>query len=152
MWGLSMFTFTPEFTRELTTLGWGVYPNPSAENEVILGDIAQGFRILRLPDQWQVAQRSTRGDPSLKLTTNCLEAAEKYIAHAVARVQRFREGLPDLTLSTRTEDVAAPYSLLDSPFECRLSWGECWADFGAGNSYAAVQFSQYAQDPLGSTA
>lgn len=129
-------------------LGWSVRANTDNPAEVIVGDYARGFVIMDLDGEIQVAQRPLRGEPSLKLRTNDREAAQQYIVFYAARLLRFREGLGDVDIAVDAALISEPFALRSTPFECTLSWGESWIDFGAGNDFAAAQFVQYRRDSI----
>lgn len=129
-------------------LGWSVRANTDNPAEVIVGDYARGFLVMNLENEIQVAQRPLRGEPSLKLRTNDFEVAEQYIVFYAARLLRFREGLGDVDIAVDPTVIGEPFELRSTPFECTLSWGESWVDFGAGNDFAAAQFVQYRRDSI----
>ena len=130
----------------MADLDWRVRANPENPAEMILGDYARGFLMLRREHDVQVARRSVRGEPSLKMWTPDVQAAQQYIAFFSARLLRFRRGLDDIRVPIEPEAVEDPYRLASQhPLQTRLEWGEGWAEFGAGSTFAAVQFSRYAR-------
>lgn len=54
----------------------------------------------------------------------------------MVRLLRFRQGRPDVAIYTNPAEVR-------EPFQCVLTRGDSWIDFGAGNDFAAAQFAQY---------
>ena len=124
-------------------LEWSARATPARAEELIIGDYARGFFLLRLENELQVAQRPLRGAPSLKLRTNDAAAAQKYIGFYAARLLRFREQLPDVSAPVDPASIVAPFALASSSLQCALTWGTSWADFGVGNDFAAAQFSHY---------
>ena len=146
-----MSFLSPDLTAVVTELGWRERLNPANEAELIIGDYARGFLVLRLDQEIQVAQRPLRGAPSLKLRTNDITAAQKYIAFYAARLLRFRRNLPDRSVPVDPSLVAPPFVLTADEFRCALTWDDSWADFGVGNEFAAAQFSQYGRGGVGDT-
>lgn len=130
----------------MADLDWRVRLNPQNPAEMILGDYARGFLILGREHDVQVARRSVRGEPSLKMWTPDVEAAQQYVAFFSARLLRFRRGLDDVRVPVEPETVADPYRITSQhPLQTRLEWEGSWAEFGAGSTFAAVQFSHYAR-------
>ncbi|MFC8681186.1 hypothetical protein ACFT30_06645 [Microbacterium ureisolvens] len=146
-----MSYLSPELSAVVAELGWRERPNAADAAELIVGDYARGFLILKLEQETQVAQRSLRGGPSLKLRTNDVTAAEKYIAFYAARLLRFRRNLPDRSASVDASAIAPPFKLTADEFRCELAWDDSWADFGVGNEFAAAQFAQYGRGDVGDT-
>lgn len=146
-----MSYLSPELSAVVSELGWRERPNPANAAELIVGDYARGFLILRLAQEIQVAQRPLRGVPSLKLRTNDMAAAEKYVAFYAARLLRFRRKLPDRSVPVDPSAVAPPFVLTADEFRCALTWDQSWADFGVGNEFAAAQFAQYGRGDVGDT-
>lgn len=146
-----MSYLSPELSAAVADLGWGQRLNATNPAELIIGDYARGFFILRLEQEIQVAQRSLRGGPSLKLRTNDMAAAEKFIAFYVARLLRFRRTQSDRSVPIDPSAIAPPFALTADEFRCVLTWGDSWIDFGVGNSFAAAQFAQYGRGDVGDT-
>lgn len=138
-----MSFLNPDVEALAARLGWSVRPNDDNASELIVGDYARGFLLLQMPEELQLAQRPLRGEPSLKLRTNDLEAAQHYMVFQLVRLLRFREGRADLEIPIDPAAIAAPFALRSTPFECVLRWGGSWVEFGAGNEFAAAQFVHY---------
>lgn len=120
----------------------------------MLGDYAHGYLVLQRPQYVQVARRSVRTEPSLRLWTPDPVMAQKYVAFSIARLVRWTEQLgPRMTLPVDPADVPAPFRIeVDDQDAAFLLWpgGEAaWAGFGRGGAWSAVQFSQYAALDLG---
>ena len=146
MRGCSVWALDPSLEKLIADLGWRVRLNPENPAEMIIGDYARGFLILGREHDVQVARRSVRGGPSLKMWTPDVEAAQKYVAFFAARLLRFRNGLGDIAVPVDAGSIAAPFIEVSAhPLQTKLEWGNGWAEFGAGNAFAAVQFSHYAQ-------
>lgn len=146
-----MSYLSPELSAVIAELGWRERLNPANEAELIVGDYARGFLILRLDQEIQVAQRSLRGGPSLKLRTNDVAAAEQFVAFYAARLLRFRRNQPDRSVPVDPSAIAPPFELSADEFRCVLAWDASWADFGVGNEFAAAQFAQYGRGDVGDT-
>lgn len=144
----------PALDAALARIGWEARVSPGREEETVVGDYARGFLILRLGDVYQVARRSVRGEPSLKMWTPDAQAAQKYVAFWLAREIRFRERASDVSYPVAEDTVTPPFRLVSiGPLpQARIEWGagaSDWAEFGAGNTYAAVQFTHYARESVG---
>lgn len=126
-------------------LGWSA-ARPGSENEYVIGDYAHGFLLLQRPDYIQVARRTSRGEPALKMWTPNPLWAQVYVAFWTARLLRYRRGLPDLQVPVDPKLVDEAFRLEDSEstgaFLHATSTGD-WAGFGRGNAFAAVAFSSY---------
>lgn len=129
-------------------LGWSVRETGDPA-ETLLGDYARGYLLLQTPRFVQVARRSVRTGPSLKLWTPDPVAAQKYVAYATARLVRWTEGRgPYRGLPLAPAAVPAPFRLeVDDQEAAFLLWpggDAAWAGFGRGGAWGAVQFAQYA--------
>lgn len=155
MWGLFVSSLDPTLDAALRQIGWDSRVTPGNDREIVVGDYARGFLILHLDAQVQVARRSVRGEPSLKMWTGDFDAAQKYVAFWVGREIRFRQGRPDHSVPVSADSVSAPFRITSThPLQARIEWGiqpHEWAEFGAGNTFAAVQFSHYARGTVADT-
>lgn len=141
-----------QLVQLMNRLGWE-QRRSSIPGETVIGDYARGYLLLQRENCIQVARRSSRGEPALKMWTPDAIAAQKYVTFCVARVVAYVESgviasapSPDLTM------VSAPFevdvSRHDGTF---VTWGEtpdAWAGFGVGNIHLATQFAQYAALPF----
>lgn len=148
---------TLQLDAELLTLagrlGWAVRPTGNPK-ETCLGDYAHGYLLLECDGFVQVARRSERGDPSLKLWSPSLPTLQRYLAFNVAQLVRYYEQLgPPVSLPTDAAAIVAPFRLQhDESGNVFLLWSdesaEQWAGFGRGNEFIATQVSQYATRPI----
>ncbi|TFD61600.1 hypothetical protein E3T39_06050 [Cryobacterium suzukii] len=155
MWGFSM---TLQLNTGLLTLagrlGWAVRPTGNPR-ETCLGDYAHGYLLLECDGFVQVARRSERGDPSLKLWSPSLPVLQRYLAFNIAQLVRYYEQLgAPVSLTTDVAAIVEPFRLeRDESGNVFLLWNdgsaEQWAGFGRGNEFVAAQVSQYATRPTG---
>lgn len=152
MRGCSVWSLDPALEKLIADLGWRVRVNPQNPAEMIIGDYARGFLILGREHDVQVARRSVRGEPSLKMWTPDVLAAQKYVAFFAARLLRFRRGLADVVVPVDPATIADPFVDESAhPLQTKLTWEDGWAEFGAGNAFAAVQFSHYGRGSVADT-
>ncbi|WP_207454263.1 hypothetical protein [Desertivibrio insolitus] len=129
-------------------LGWSVRETGNPD-ETMLGDCANGFLLLDRGQYVQLARRSEKGAPALKLWSPDVAALQSYLAAAIARLVRYREGIgPDIRVPSAVDDVAAPAELVHNDHgDVFLRWGpigsDHWAGFGRGAEPTAVQFSHF---------
>ncbi|MFC5338798.1 hypothetical protein [Leucobacter denitrificans] len=147
-----MWSLDPALAKLIADLGWQARLNSQNPAEMIIGDYARGFLILGREHDVQVARRSVRGGPSLKMWTPDVEAAQKYVAFFAARLLRFRQGLGDVAVPVDSATLESPFADASAhPLQTKLEWGSSWAEFGAGNGFAAVQFSHYGRGSVADT-
>jgi hypothetical protein len=129
-------------------LGWGIRETGDPD-ETMLGDYADGFLLLDRGQYVQLARRSEKGDPALKVWSPDVAALQCYLAASIARLVRYTEGIgPDIRLPSTAADVVPPAVLVHDDAEAVfLRWGpddsEHWAGFGRGAEATAAQFSRY---------
>lgn len=138
----------PDLLEAAARLGWVIRPTGN-ERETCLGDYARGYLLLERENYIQLARRSERGEPTLKLWSPDAALPQKYLAFATARLVRYYER-PDASVALPTDPAAlAPGFFIEhdesgNVFLKEDGAGGLWAGFGAGNEYLAVQVSHLA--------
>lgn len=154
MWGFFVsLTLDPAFDALFDELGWAVR-SPRSADELVIGDYAEGYLLLQRPDFIQIARRSVRGEPALKMWTPSFAWSQQYLAFWVARRVRYERELTDVSVPVGEESLNPGFRLdLSDPTGVFLLGDRPtdWAAFGRGNVFAAVQFSNYARGSVAAT-
>lgn len=143
------FQLDPILLEAAARLGWAPRETGNPD-EMALGDYAHGYLLLQRPEYIQLARRSERGEPSLKLWGPELNDLQKYLAFNTARLIRSVEKPgDDIVLPIDPATISAPFRLEhDESRNVFLLWNvdgiDHWLGFGRGNEFIATQYSHYA--------
>ncbi len=142
-------TLDPALLEAAAKIGWAPR-DTGRQGETCLGDYTRGYLMLDRGEYIQLARRSERGAPSLRLWSPNPEFLQKYIAFQVGQLIRYDQDQQPIALPTAETAVRAPFRLSKGDVGgVFLHWSDSeWAGFGLGNEFVAAQVSQYAQHSI----